>query len=54
LDFSLVSNKNFSEILPSSRLGLGLDEVDKKGLNYSYFPLQTQRLAESFRVWTAL
>ena len=30
-DLSLVSNKNLSEILPSS--GLGLDEVGQKGLN---------------------
>jgi len=31
-DFSLVSNKNFRELLPSSRLGLGPDEVGQKGL----------------------
>jgi len=31
-DFSLVSNKNLSEILPSGGLGLGPDEVDQKGL----------------------
>jgi len=31
LDFSLVSNKNLSEILPSSGLGLGPDEVGQKG-----------------------
>jgi len=30
LDFSLVSNKNFSEILPSNGLGLGLDEVGQR------------------------
>jgi len=32
LDFSLVSNKNFSEILPSSGLGSGPDEVGQSGL----------------------
>jgi len=30
--FSLVSNKNLSEILPSSSLGLRPDEVGQKGL----------------------
>jgi len=31
-DSSLVFNKNLSKILPSSTLGLGLDEVGQKGL----------------------
>jgi len=31
-DFSLVSNKNLSEILPSIGLGLGSDEVGQKDL----------------------
>jgi len=31
-DFSLASNKYLSEILPSSSLGLGLDEVGQKGV----------------------
>jgi len=30
LDFSLLSNKNLSEILPSSGLGSGPNEVDSK------------------------
>ena len=32
LDLSLVSNKNLSEMLPSSSLGLGPDEVGQNGL----------------------
>jgi len=32
LDFSLVFNENLSEMLPSSSLGLGPDEVGQKGL----------------------
>jgi len=32
LDFSLVSNKNLSEKLPSSSLGPGPDEVGQKDL----------------------
>jgi len=31
-DFSLVSNKSLSKILPSSSLGPGPDEVGKRGL----------------------
>jgi len=31
-DFGLVSNKNFTETLPSSGLCLGPDEVGQKGL----------------------
>jgi len=31
-DCSLVSNKNLSEMLPSSGMGLGPDEVGQKGL----------------------
>jgi len=31
-DFSLVSNKNLSEILPSSGFSQGTDEVGQKGL----------------------
>ena len=37
LNFSLVSNKNFSEILPSSRLGLGPEEMGQKAYNYSTY-----------------
>jgi len=34
LDCSLVSNKNFSEILPSTILGPGLGEVGQGGLKF--------------------
>jgi len=56
-DFSLVSNKNLNEILPSSGLGLGPDEVGLKQLHLRrhskkpktiFFSLQMQRLVESF------
>jgi len=32
LDSSLVANKNLSEMLPSSSLGVGPDEVGQKGV----------------------
>jgi len=64
-DFSLVSNKNLSEILPSSGLGLGPDKVGQKDLKQlhlrchsqknetqnqkNFFSLQTQRLAKYFK-----
>jgi len=63
-DFRLVSNKNLSDILPSSGLGLEPDEVDQNDLkqiplmvsltkkretqNKKNFSLKTWRLAESF------
>ena len=65
-DCSLVSNKNFSEILPSN--GLGPGEVGQGGLKVFYlchhsqkaappnpkifFQVQTARLAESFELLT--
>jgi len=36
LDFSLVSNKNLSEILPSSTLAPGPDEVGQKGFKLQH------------------
>ena len=61
-DFSLVSKKNLSEILPSSSLDLGPDEVGQKGLKQLnlwhhsqkknntkiFFWLQMWKLVESF------
>ena len=61
-DFSLVSSKNFSEILPSNGLGPGPDDVGQKGLILlhlrrhsqkitsppNFFSLETTRLAELF------
>jgi len=35
-DCSLVSNKNFGEILPSNGLGLGAGEVDQGGLEQGF------------------
>jgi len=43
LDFNLVSNKNLSEILPSSSLGLGPDEVGQKGLKQLYLWHHSQK-----------
>jgi len=70
LDFSLVSNKSLSEILPSSSLGLGTNEVGQKGLKNStydvthkklqtqdqkcYFHCRCEDLPNLLRVWTAL
>jgi len=36
LDYSLVSNQNLSEILPSNSLGLGSGEVGQDGLKVLY------------------
>jgi len=63
-DFSLVSNKNFSKILPSNGLGQGQGKVGQGGqkvLHFwhhsqrirtpqpnNFFSLQTTRLAETF------
>jgi len=70
LDFSLVSNKNWSEILPSSGLGPGLDEVGQSGLKIRhlwhhsqkiwsiktkhFFHYRLKDLQSLFMVWTAL
>jgi len=64
LEFRLVSNKNFSEILPPNSLGPGPGKVGQGGLEVfhlrchsqkirnlkpkNFFSLQTRRLAESF------
>jgi len=52
MDCSLVSNKNFSEILQSSGLGPGPSEVVQGGTKNpqpkNIFQVQTTRLAESF------
>ena len=62
-DFSLVSNKNISKILPSGGLGPGPGEVGQNSLKVlhlwrhwqnlkpktkNFFPLQSRRLAESW------
>jgi len=62
MDFSLVSNKNLSEILPTNSLGLGPDKWAKKlkttpltmsltktPKTQKFFSLQTQRLADYFK-----
>jgi len=68
LDFSLVSNKNLSEILPSSGLGLGPDKVGQKDLKQPHLQCHSQKtqsqriffhcrcedLLNLLRVWTAL
>ena len=43
-DFSLVSNKNFSEIPKSSRLGLGPDEVGQSGLKVLHLWRHSQKI----------
>jgi len=69
-DCSLVSNKNCSEILPSSSLGLGPDEVGQNGPKQlhlwhhsqkiwnpkpkNFFHCRCKDLLNLLRVWTAL
>jgi len=43
LNFCLVSNKNCNAILPSSRLGLGPDEVGQKAYNYPTYDATHKR-----------
>jgi len=56
MDCSLVSNKNFSEILQASGLGPGPSEVVQGGTknpqSKNIFQVQTTRLAESFELLT--
>ena len=44
LDFTLVSNKNLSEILPSSGLGPGPDEVGEKHLKLLHLWRHSQKV----------
>jgi len=44
LDFGLVSNKNLSEILPSSGLSLGFNEVGQKGLKLLHLQHHSQKV----------
>jgi len=43
-DFSLAFDKNLSEILPSSSLGLGPDEVGQKGLKQLHLRDYSQKI----------
>jgi len=43
LDFCLVSNRNLNEILPSSSMGLGPDEVGQKGLKLLHLGCHSQK-----------
>jgi len=68
LDFSLVSNKNFSEKLPSNGLGPGPGKMGQVGLKVLqfwhhsqkkqnqqfFFHCNLQDLSSLFSVWTAL
>jgi len=67
-DFSLISNKNLSKILPSNDSGLGPDEVGQKGLKQLHLWRHSQKpwnqkfffhcrhkdMPNFLRVWTAL
>jgi len=44
LDFSLVCNKNLSEILPSSSLSPGPDEVSQKSLKLFHLWRHSQKI----------